>query len=205
MPWWSKCRNLLVLFIFRNSSKKVWEISQFGRWAFGTVRNDNRSDMLGHAGHRFDSIRTCRACNVKWKLNIDTIQHFKLLFQRTLDVVVFRRPLLSLIIRLLLAFHYLKPIKSFYQFPLNDAVVNHLGTKVFNIDYHVTVASFMRRRKKRTFWRKRKACPILCVLMRCFNQEFAAFSNMDKVRWIIHQKECKIAFYCSYLNCLQLG
>ena len=162
--------------------------------------------MLGHAGHRFDSIRTCRACNVKWKLNIDTIQHFKLLFQRTLDVVVFRRPLLSLIIRLLLAFHYLKPIKSFYQFPLNDAVVNHLGTKVFNIDCYVTLPpSWDGGKNVHTFWRKRKACPFLCALMRCFNQEFAAFSNMDKVRWIIHQKECKIAFYCSYLNCLQLG
>ena len=118
----------------------------------------------------------------------------------------FSSPFISPIIRLLLAFHYLKPIKFFYQFPLNDAVVNHLGTKVFNIDWLPrNIASFMRRRKKRTFWRKRKACPFLCVLMRCFNQEFAAFSNMDKVRWIIHQKECKIAFYCSYLNCLQLG
>ena len=160
MPWWSYFRNLLVLFILRNSSKKVWEISQFGRWAFGTVRNDNRSDMLGHTSHRFNSVRTCRACNVKWKLNIDTIQHFKLLFQRTLDVVVFRRPLLSLIIRLLLAFHYLKPIKSFYQFPLNDAVVNHLGRYV-GIQYWLSrnIASFMRRRKNVRFEEKARPAP----------------------------------------------
>ena len=61
---------LLVLFVFGNSSEKVWKIRSFpiflcgfsdcGNGSFSAIGDDNRSDMFGNSSNWFNSVRACR-------------------------------------------------------------------------------------------------------------------------------------------------
>ena len=54
--------HVLVLLVFGDGSEEVGVGVVAGDGALGAVGDDNRLEVLGHAGHRLDGVRTRRTC-----------------------------------------------------------------------------------------------------------------------------------------------